>query len=258
MTVEFPTQGGQCVKALDAANLEIKEGEAHGLVGESGSGKTVLALSVMRLLDPKARITKGEILWEGKDLLLMAPRDIYEIRGRGIALVFQNASGSLNPALKVEKQIVSVLKFRRRMDDYMARAEAKRLLSIVHLTETDRVLKSYPHELSGGMAQRVAIALALACEPRLLVADEPTSALDVIAAGKIIELLNELRDKLKISILLISHNLMTVAKLCDRVSVIRAGQIIECGSPKQILKNPAHSYTQALLSASEEMRMPAN
>lgn len=246
VVVEFRLRDGETLRAVDGVDLDVHEGEIHGLVGESGSGKTVLALSILRLIDPPGRVAHGEILWQDKDLLLMPERELNEVRGRGIAMVFQNAPGSLNPALRIERQLIGLLRFRRGMNRADARKEALRLLATVHLQEPERILSSYAHELSGGMAQRVAIAMALACQPRLLIADEPTSALDVTIAAQLLQLLRELRDNFKLSILLISHDLGVIVRLCDRVSVIYAGRIVEQGSVTDIFRKPLHPYTEAL------------
>ncbi len=249
LTVEFPTKGHGTLRAVDGADLEIGLGEVHGLVGESGSGKTVLALSILRLIDPPGRVVHGKILWQEKDLLLISERELNQVRGQGIAMVFQNAPSSLNPALRVQKQLVGLLKYRRGMSEAEARYEASRLIAAVHLQEPERILSSYPHELSGGMAQRVAIAKALACKPRLLIADEPTTALDVTVAAQLLELLRELRESLGLGILLISHDLGVIARLCDTVSVIYTGQIVERGSAEEVFHKPLHPYTEALLKS---------
>jgi len=249
LAVEFPIKENRVLRALDGVNLNISEGEVHGLVGESGSGKTVLALSILKLIDHPGRMVQGEILWQGKDLLVLSERDLNEVRGRAIAMVFQNAPASLNPALRIQTQLVSLLKFRRGMNRSAAEAEASRLLTAVHLRDSSRVLSSYPHELSVGMAQRVAIALALACQPRLLIADEPTSALDATVAVQLLDLLRELRHEFGLSILIISHDLGVIARLCDRVSVINAGRIVEHGSAAEVFHRPQHPYTKALLQS---------
>lgn len=249
LVVEFPIKHDAVLRAVDGACLDIDNGEIHGLVGESGSGKTVLALSILRLVEHPGRITHGEILWQGKDLLLLPERELNEVRGRGVAMVFQNAPASLNPALKIGTQLVSLLKFRRRMNRPDAQREASRLLAAVHLEELERILNSYPHELSVGMAQRVAIALALGCRPRLLIADEPTSALDATVAVQLLQLLRELRDGFGLSILLISHDLGVIARLCERVSVIKAGSIVEHGPVSEVFHQPHCQYTKTLLQS---------
>jgi len=249
LVVEFPTKHGAILRAVDGACLDMEDGEIHGLVGESGSGKTVLALSILRLVEYPGRITQGEIFWLGKDLLLVPERELNHVRGRGVAMVFQNAPSSLNPALRIGTQLVGLLKFRRGMNRSDAQGEASRLLAAVHLQELDRILSSYPHELSVGMAQRVAIALALACRPRLLIADEPTSALDATVAVQLIQLLRELHDEFGLSILVISHDLGVIARLCERVSVIKAGCIVEDGLVTEVFHRPKHKYTKTLLQS---------
>ncbi len=249
LTVEFPVKNRTVLRALDEVYLEVGEGEIHGLVGESGAGKTVLALSILGLIDSPGRAVDGEILWQGKNLLQMTERELNDVRGQGIAMVFQNAPGSLNPALKIETQIIGLLRFRRDMNCIDARKEALRLLTAVHLKDPERIMSSYPNELSGGMAQRVAIALALSCQPRLLIADEPTSALDVTIAAQLLDLFRELRDTLGLSILIISHDLSVIARLCDQVSIIYAGQIVEHGPTMDVFRHPLHPYTRVLLQS---------
>jgi peptide/nickel transport system ATP-binding protein len=249
LTVDFPLKNSTVLRALDGVSLTIAEGEIHGLVGESGSGKTVMAHSIMRLVDRPGRVSQGEIFWQGKDLLTFSERELNEVRGRGIAMIFQNAEASLNPALKINTQLVQLLKFRRNMDSAAAQNEASRLIAAVHLPDSARVLRSYPHELSVGMAQRVAIALVLACKPTLVIADEPTSALDVTAAVQILDLFRELREAFGLSILLISHDLAVIARSCDRVSVLKGGKVVENGNTTDVFHRPKHPYTQLLLKS---------
>lgn len=247
LTVEFSLRGGGILRAVDSVNLNIGKQEIHGLVGESGSGKTVLALAVMRLLDHEARVVSGEIFLEGKNVTNISDGDFRTLRGRVVAMMFQNAAASLNPALKIGRQLNWVLADHRGSRGDQLAAEASEMLEAVKLPETQRILASYPHELSAGMAQRVALALALACRPHLLIADEPTSSLDVTVAAELIELLRDLQNRFGLSILLISHDLAVVANLCDRVSVMWQGRIVESSSALQLYRTPQHPYTQALL-----------
>lgn len=247
LSVDFRLRGGKTLRALESVNLDVAERQVHGLVGESGSGKTVIALTVMRLLDPPGRVVGGEIFWEGRNLLNVAERDLGSFRGRGVAMVFQNAAASLNPALRVRRQLGWVLARQHGLRGEPLSTETRALLETVRLSEPDRVLDSYPHELSGGMAQRVALALALACRPRLLIADEPTSSVDVTVAAQLIELLRDLQLQMGLSILLISHDLGVVASLCDHVSVLWRGRIVESASALELYRAPQHQYTQALL-----------
>jgi ABC-type dipeptide/oligopeptide/nickel transport system ATPase component len=247
LTVEFRLRGGQILRAVDSVNLDVGKREVLGLVGESGSGKTVLALAVMRLLDREARVLSGNIFVEEKNVTNMSDSEFRTLRGRVVAMVFQNAAASLNPALKVGRQLRWVLADHHGLSGEQLAVEASELLAAVKLPETQRVLTSYPHELSAGMAQRVALALALACRPRLLIADEPTSSLDVTVAAELIELLRDLQNRFGLSILLISHDLGVVASICDRVSVMWRGQIVESSSAIELYRTPQHPYTQALL-----------
>jgi oligopeptide/dipeptide ABC transporter ATP-binding protein len=249
LKVQFLLRDGQRITAVDGVDLGIREGEAHGLVGESGSGKTALALAILGLTSPPGVIAGGKIMWAGRNLLSLTEHELNEVRGRGIAMVFQNAPASLNPALRIGSQMAAVLRYRRGLDKREIVAETLRLFAMVRLPDGERVSASYPHELSGGMAQRVALALALACRPRLLIADEPTSALDVTIAAQLIELLLELRKELGLSLLLISHDLGVVARLCERVSVMYLGRIVETGPTREVYRQPAHPYTEALLAA---------
>ncbi|MGD0770793.1 MAG: ABC transporter ATP-binding protein [Tepidisphaeraceae bacterium] len=249
LSVDFRLPHRPVLRAVDKASLVVDQGEIHGLVGESGAGKTVLANAILRLVDPPGHIMEGEIVWAGKNLLRLSEHELYQIRGSGIAMVFQNAPASLNPALKIHSQLSRILKLRGRLHGAAVRDEAFRLLAAVKLADPARALDSYPHELSGGMAQRVAIAMALACGPRLLIADEPTSALDVTIAALLIDLLRELREQLGLAILLISHDLSVVVRLCDRVSVMFRGRIVEQASVPELCKNPIHPHTRALLRA---------
>lgn len=242
------SQGPSRLRALDGVSLSIDAGETLCLVGESGSGKSVTGLSIGRLLpSPPAIYAGGEILLEGRDTLQMSGRELREIRGAVVSYVFQEPGTSLNPVYRVGKQINEALKLHRPND--AGRAEVLRLLKIVGIPAPETRLRSYPHELSGGMQQRVMIAMALASHPKLLVADEPTTALDVTIQAQILELLQMLKQQFGMAILLITHNLGIVSEIADRAAVMYAGQIVEIGSAREILAHPLHPYTRALLES---------
>lgn len=236
------------VRAVDGISLALARGEAAALVGESGSGKSVTALALARLVpSPPARYVSGEVLYRGRDVLRMSSRDVRGLRGREIAYVFQEPAGSLNPVVRLGPQIGEVLQ--RHRPGVERRREIRRLLELVGLEDAARVADAYPHELSGGMQQRAMIAMALAGEPKLLVADEPTTALDVTVQAQIVDLLVRLRHELGMALLLITHNLGLVARTAGRVHVVYAGQVVESGRAEDILTTPRHPYTQALLRA---------
>jgi ABC-type dipeptide/oligopeptide/nickel transport system ATPase component len=249
LRITFSTEEGD-VRAVDDISFAIKEGEVVALVGESGSGKSVTALSLARLLQsPPARFDGGSIRFEGRDILTLDHRKLQELRGSHIAYVFQEPSTSLNPVFTVRTQIAEVLKLHRSELQRSAHSgEIACLLETVGIQDPTRVMQSYPHQLSGGMQQRVMIAMAIACHPALLVADEPTTALDVTIQAQILDLLRELRQKLGMAILLITHNFAIVSNLADRVLVMFRGKIVEEGPARQILANPQHPYTKALIA----------
>ena len=242
------SQGQSRLRALDGVSLSIDAGETLCLVGESGSGKSVTGLSIARLLpSPPAVYAGGEILLEGRDTLQMSGRELREIRGAVVSYVFQEPGASLNPVYRVGNQINEALKLHRPND--AGRAEVLRLLKVVGIPAPETRLRSYPHELSGGMQQRVMIAMALASHPKLLVADEPTTALDVTIQAQILELLQMLKQRFGMAILLITHNLGIVSEIADRAAVMYAGQIVEMGPAREILAHPLHPYTRALLES---------
>jgi len=235
-------------RAVDGVSLSLDAGKALCLVGESGSGKSVTALSIARLLpSPPVRYAGGEILLEGRDVLKMSLRELRGIRGGMVSYVFQEPGASLNPVFRVGRQIKESLKYHR--PDAATDVEVIRLLKLVGIPAPEARLRNYPHELSGGMQQRVMIAMALASHPKLLVADEPTTALDVTIQAQIIELLGDLRQRLGMSILLITHNLGIVGDLADDVAVMYAGQIVETGPVEDVLRHPLHPYTKALINS---------
>jgi len=241
-------RGADALRALNGVSLTLEAGETLCLVGESGSGKSVTALSVARLVPtPPAHYAGGEVLLEGRDVLKMSAKELRSIRGGVVSYVFQEPGASLNPVLRIGNQIKESLKLHR--PDAATDQEVVRLLKLVGIPAPESRAASYPHELSGGMQQRVMIAMAIASHPRLLVADEPTTALDVTIQAQIIELLGELKRQLGMAILLITHNLGIVGDLADRVAVMYAGQIVEAAPARALLKRPLHPYTQALMNS---------
>jgi oligopeptide/dipeptide ABC transporter ATP-binding protein len=254
LQLEFGS-GAQAARAVDGLSLRLEAGRTLCLVGESGSGKSVTALSIARLVpSPPARYVGGEILLEGRNVLKMSIRELRAIRGGIVSYVFQDPGASLNPVFRVGSQIKEALKYHR--PDLANNAEVLRLLELVGIPAPAARMRSYPHELSGGMQQRVMIAMALASRPKLLVADEPTTALDVTIQAQIIELLCQLRRQLGMAILLITHNLGIVGDLADDVAVMYAGQIVESASARQLLQRPWHPYTQALIRSVPDLGAP--
>jgi ABC-type dipeptide/oligopeptide/nickel transport system ATPase component len=238
----------QAVRAVDGVSFSIGPGETLGLVGESGSGKSVTALSIGRLLrTPPAFYAGGEILLNGRDVLKASNRELRELRGRGVSYIFQEPGVSLNPVFRVGAQIKESLRLHR--PQAATEAEVVRLLQGVGIAAPEMRVKSYPHEISGGMQQRVMIAMALAAEPKLLVADEPTTALDVTIQAQILALLKDVQQRLGMSLLLITHNLGIVGQMADRVAVMYAGQIVETAPAQELLRRPLHPYTRALMQA---------
>ena len=247
LTVEF--EGAPVVRAVADASLSIARGESVGLVGESGSGKTTLALAITRLLAPSARVRAGEIHFEGRDLLRVSSDELRRVRGGRIAYVFQEPATSLNPVMTIERQLVEMLELHTDLRGVAASARAAELLAHVGIPASETRLRSYPHELSGGMKQRVMIAMAVASAPALLVADEPTTALDVTLERQIIALLQRLKQELGLSLLLVSHNIHLVTRLADRIVVMWKGAVVEAGPTAQVLARPQHDYTKRLLAA---------
>lgn len=243
---------------LRGVSLQIKEGEVHGLVGESGAGKTLVGKCVLGLLPEHAKITHGFIDFDGRDLLKIHSAERRELLGRDITLIPQNPMTALNPVKRIEPQIVDVLQLHLGMKAAAARQRAASLLNDVHIREIDRVLKQFPHELSGGMRQRVLIAIAFACKPKLIIADEPTTALDVTVQRQILRLIKELQANSNTAILFISHDFGVVAKICNRVSVIHSGRILESNSAAELFARPQHPYTRALLEATPRFDRPAD
>ena len=246
LTVAFDTDEGT-VSAVDAVDLTVRRGEILGLVGESGSGKSVTALAVFRLIRPPGRIAAGAIRFEGRDLLALPEEEMRRIRGAQIAMVFQSPRTALNPVLPVGRQIARLYALHQGCRPAEARRRTLEMLGLVGIPEPERRARQYAHQLSGGMCQRVMIAMALATSPRLLIADEPTTGLDVSIAAQILDLLRDLGPRTGASIVLITHDLGVVAGLCDRVAVMHAGQLVECADVRTLFREPTHPYTQALV-----------
>jgi oligopeptide/dipeptide ABC transporter ATP-binding protein len=246
-TVFFGEEG--TLPAVDRISFTLDRGQILGIVGESGCGKSVMALSILRLIQPPGQITDGEILFDGKDLLKLSDGEMQKIRGKRISMIFQEPMTSLNPVLKVGDQVGETLRIHQGSGKEEARASAVELFRAVKIPDPERRIHDYPHQLSGGMRQRVMIAMAIACKPDLLIADEPTTALDVTIQAQILELLASLRDRFGLSILLITHSLGVVAQLADRVLVLYAGKIMEEAPVHEIFEHPRHPYTIALLDS---------
>ncbi len=248
LRVSFFNQSGE-VKAIRGVSFDVKKGEILGLVGESGSGKSVTSLSIMRLLKGTGRITGGEIIYKGENLLNKREKDMMKIRGNDIAMIFQDPMTSLNPVFTVGNQISDVIRRHQKVSKSEARKKAIEMLDMVGIPSPEERFNNYPHEFSGGMRQRAIIAMALSCRPDLLIADEPTTALDVTIQAQILELLMDLKYKLNTSVILITHDLGVVANTCSRVIVMYGGQVMEEGSVDDIFYNPLHPYTQGLLQS---------
>ena len=242
----FQTREG-LVCAVDGVSFYLDRGELLGLVGESGCGKSMTALSIMRLIAPPGKIVDGEILFDGKDLLKISDAEMRQMRGDDIAMIFQDPMTSLNPVFTVGEQIAEALRLHRKMSHKEARAAAIDAMREVAIPDPARRINDYPHQLSGGMRQRVMIAMALACNPKLLIADEPTTALDVTIQAQILELLNDLRKQRELAVLLITHDLGVVAEVADRVAVMYTGRIVEESPVDELFARPKHPYTEGLL-----------
>jgi oligopeptide/dipeptide ABC transporter ATP-binding protein len=248
LTTVFDTARGP-VAAVDDVSFEIQPGETLGLVGESGSGKSVTALSIMRLVQPPGRIAGGRLLFNGRDLMTLDEKAMREVRGAEIALIFQEPMTALNPVFRIGDQIAETLLVHGRASRREATAKAIELLRAVRIPNPESRIKDYPHQLSGGQRQRVLIAMALACQPSLVIADEPTTALDVTIQAEILDLLREMKGALGLSLLLITHDLGVIAETADRVAVMYAGRIVETGPVRSIFRNPGHPYTRGLLAS---------
>jgi len=248
LKTQFFTETG-VVRAVDGVNFRVRRGEVLGIVGESGCGKSVTSLSVMRLIGEPGRIVQGSILFDGEDLVKLSEKEMLNIRGNRISMIFQQPQSSLNPVFRVGDQLAESLQIHKNMNKKESQARAVELLRMVGIPEPESRAKSYPHEMSGGMAQRVMIAMALSCEPELLIADEPTTALDVTIQAQILDLMRNLRTKMDTAIILITHDLGVVAEICDRVNVMYAGRIVEKASVYDLFASPQHPYTAALIGS---------
>jgi len=253
LSVTFAGDAGT-VAAVDNVSFTIEPGETLGLVGESGSGKSVTAFAILRLLQPPGRITSGHVVFEGRDLLSLPEAEMRHVRGRRISLIFQEPMTALNPVMRVGDQIAEALI----VHDIAGRAEARRraieLLDAVRIADAAQRAGDYPHQLSGGMRQRVMIAIALACHPPLIIADEPTTALDVTVQAQVLDLIRDLKAQHHLSLMLITHDFGVIAEMADRVAVMHRGRLVEQGPVRQILRSPAHEYTKGLLAAVPGMR----
>lgn len=241
----FPTRDG-LVKAVNAVDLEMKETERFGLIGETGSGKTILGMTIMRLLQPDTRI-KGEIVYKGRDLLKLSEEEMRKIRGKEIAMILQNPTTSLNPVLKVGNQIAEAIRLHQGLDKRAAKEKVIEMLAAVKIPSPEKRVNEYPHEFSGGMRERVMIAMALACNPTLIIADEPTTGLDITIKMQIVRLMKEVTKQR--AMLLITHDLDAAAEICDNIAVMYAGELVEYAKTEAIFKNPRHPYTQGFLNS---------
>ncbi len=245
LTVQFPSNG-QYVNAVNGVNLSIREGEVLGIVGESGCGKSVSLFSILGLLPPQAR-TQGEILFQGKNLLETSKEEIRKIRGKEISMIFQEPMTSLNPVYKVGEQIAEVIRLHKGKGRKEARLEALELLKLVEVPDAEKRLDCYPHQLSGGLRQRVMIAMALACKPRILLADEPTTALDVTIQAQILDLMLKLKEEYGMSIAIVTHDMGVIAECAQRINVFYFGRVVEEAETTELFDHPTHPYTEGLL-----------
>jgi len=250
--INFRTIWG-VAKVLNGVSFEVNDGEIFGLVGETGCGKSVTALSVLRLLPSNAQIS-GQIIFKGENLLEKSEEEMRKLRGKEISIIFQDPMTSLNPLFKIGDQMVDIITLHEGLSKEEALEHARNIIKSVGLSDPERILNSYPHELSGGMRQRIMIAMALSSNPSLLIADEPTTALDVTIQKQILKLILDLRDEYSFSVLLITHDLGVVAEVCDRVGVMYAGNIVEIAPTEELFENPLHPYTQGLLSVVPDPR----
>ena len=248
LKVSFFTDLGE-TQAVKDAGFAIEEGDFFGIVGESGSGKSVTTKSILRLGPSNCRIMGGEILFQGEDILKKSEAELREIRGGEIAMIFQDSLSALNPVYTVGNKMVELIRRHTSMTKKEAKARVLELLTAVGITDPEKAMRSYPHELSGGMRQRVMIAMAMSSNPKVLIADEPTTALDVTIQAQILELMNDLRHKLGMSIIMITHDLGVVAQMCEKIAVMYAGHIVEYGTTDEIFYNPQHEYTKGLINS---------
>ena len=250
LRTEFFQNKKTSVTAINEISFDIGKGEILGLVGESGCGKSVTSLSIMRLLNfTSGKVTKGEVIFDGKDLQKLSEKEMREIRGGKMSMIFQEPMSSLNPAMRIDKQMIEGIRLHTNLSKQEARERAAKILQQVGIPDPERVLKNYPHQLSGGMSQRVMIAMAMSCNPPLLIADEPTTALDVTIQAQILELMKKIQQEEGMSILLITHDLGVVAEMCTRVIVMYAGEIVEEAPVEVLFNNPTHPYTEGLIAS---------
>ncbi|MEM5947567.1 ABC transporter ATP-binding protein [Spirochaetia bacterium 38H-sp] len=253
----FKTDNG-VVKAVNGVSFKLKQGEILGIVGESGCGKSVTSLSLMKLVpSPPGKIVEGSIKYKGHDLIKYSEKDMQKIRGKDISMIFQDPMTSLNPFLRVSTQMIEAIMLHQKTDKEAAKKRAIDMLSQVGIPAPEKRIDSYPHQFSGGMRQRVMIAMALSCDPHILIADEPTTALDVTIQAQILELIKELSSKFGTSVIMITHDLGVVAGMCDRVNVMYAGKIVEHSPTYELFEKPAHPYTEALISAVPRLDRPS-
>jgi ABC-type dipeptide/oligopeptide/nickel transport system ATPase component len=245
-------------RVVDDVSFTMAAGETLGLIGESGSGKSVTAFAILRLLQPSGQIVSGRIVFEGQDLLTLSEREMRAVRGARISLIFQEPMTALNPVMRVGDQVAEALTAHNMASRSEARHRAVELLDAVRIPDPLRRVRDYPHQLSGGMRQRVMIAIALACRPPLVIADEPTTALDVTIQAQMLELIRQLQTEFGLALLLITHDFGVVAEMADRVAVMKAGRIVETGPVREILRTPSHEYTRQLLAAVPGKRAAAN
>ncbi|MBQ3859204.1 MAG: ABC transporter ATP-binding protein [Clostridia bacterium] len=255
LRLSFFTPAGE-VKALNDVSLHLDEGEVLGIVGESGSGKSVTAYSIMGLTADPGKIVGGSIVFNGHRIDEMSEKELRKIRGKEVSIIFQDPMTSLNPVYTIGAQIEEAIRLHTDKSPAEAKERATELLRLVGINEPEKRMKQYPHAHSGGMRQRVMIAMALACEPKLLIADEPTTALDVTIQAQILELINELKEKLRMAVILITHDLGIVSSMCDRIAVMYAGKVVECGTADDIFYRPMHEYTKGLLRSVPNIHDP--
>jgi oligopeptide transport system ATP-binding protein len=252
LTTSFVTDSGE-VHAVNGVSFNLDRGRVLGIVGESGSGKSVTAYSIMRILSDNGRVESGQVLFDGKDILQTSENEMRQFRGERISIIFQDPMTSLNPVFTVGSQLSEAIRLHTDRTRAQAKARALELLRLVGVNEPDKRLRQYPHQLSGGMRQRVMIAMALACEPDILIADEPTTALDVTIQAQILELMRSLQKQLGMAIIMITHDLGVIAEMCDEIIVMYAGSICERGTAEEIFYNPRHAYTKGLLRSIPRM-----
>lgn len=243
---------------LRGVDLAIAPGEVHGLVGESGAGKTMVGRVLLGIAPPRAEITRGAVFFDGAEITRLPERRRRALMGHGLALIPQDPMTALNPAFRIGTQITDTLRLHLGLDRAQARARARALLHDVHIRSPERVVRQYPHELSGGMRQRVLIAIAFACRPKLIVADEPTTALDVTVQRQVLRLIKALQEDAGTAILFITHDLGVVAKICDRVTVLHGGRVLEHGTARRVIEHPEHAYTRALMAATPRYDRPGD